>query len=82
MYLECTCIGIGIERWNRLMKGSKPLNYKWLKRRIKKYLPELYNALCMDFYNPYEEQTRVTKTHYILVHSSIEYFIKKQNDDE
>jgi len=55
MYLECTCIGIGIERWNRLMKGSKPLNYQWLKRRIKKYLPELYDALCMDFYNPYDE---------------------------
>ena len=78
MELECTCIGIGIERWNRLMEGSKPLNYKWLKQRIKKYLPELYNALNMDFYNPYENQARVTKTHYILVHSAIEYFICKK----
>ena len=82
MELECTCINIGIDRWNQLMKGAKPLNYEWLKRRIKKHMPELYDALGMDFYNPYENHTRVTGTHYILVHSSIEYFIKKQNDDE
>ena len=78
MYLKCTCIGIGIERWNRLMKGNKPLNYEWLRRKVKKHLPELYDSLGLDYYNPYEKQTRVTKTHYILVHSSIEYFISKQ----
>lgn len=78
MYLECTCIGIGIERWNRLMKGNKPLNYEWLRRKVKKHLPELYDSLGLDYYNPYENQTRVTKTHYILVYFSIEYFISKQ----
>jgi len=78
MYFECTCIGIGIERWNRLMKGNKPLNYEWLRRKVKKHLPELYDSLGLDYYNPYENQTRVTKTHYILVYSSIEYFISKQ----
>lgn len=78
MYLECTCIGIGIERWNRLMEGNKPLNYEWLRKKVKKHLPELYDSLGLDYYNPYENQTRVTKTHYILVHSSIEYFISKQ----
>ena len=78
MYLECTCIGIGIERWNRLMEGNKPLNYEWLRRKVKKHLPELYDSLGLDYYNPYEKQTRVTKTHYILVHSSIEYFISKR----
>ena len=77
MELECTCIGIGIDRWNKLMKGSKPLNYEGLRRRIRKHMPELYEALGMDFYNPYDNQTRVTRTHYILVHSSIEYFIHK-----
>ena len=77
MELECTCIGIGIDRWNQLMKGAKPLNYEWLKRKVKKHLPELYDNLSMDFYNPYGQQTCVTKTHYVLVHSSIEYFIKK-----
>ena len=77
MYLECTCIGIGMKRWNRLMKGARPLNYDWLVRRIRKHMPDLYEALGLNYYNPYEELTRVTKTHYILVHSSIEYFIKK-----
>jgi len=78
MELECTCIGIGIDRWNQLMKGNKPLNYEWLRRKVKKHLPELYDSLGLDYYNPYENHTSVTKTHYILVHSSIEYFIKKQ----
>jgi hypothetical protein len=82
MYLECTCIGIGIERWNRLMKGSKPLNYKWLKQRIKKYLPELYDALCMDFYNPYEEQTRVTMTHYITSWSTLQSSISLKSKQQ
>ena len=80
MELECTCVDIGTDRWNRLMKGSRPLNYDWLVRRIKKHLPDLYEALGLDFYNPYCEQTRVTRTHYILVHSSIEYFIRKKNE--
>ena len=60
------------------MEGNKPLNYEWLRRKVKKHLPELYDSLGLDYYNPYEKQTRVTKTHYILVHSSIEYFISKQ----
>ena len=77
MYLECTCSDIGIGRWNELMKGSRPLNYRWLVNRIKKNLPDLYTGLALDYYNPYCEQARVTKTHYILVSSAIEYFIKK-----
>ena len=58
-------------------ESSRPLNYDWLVRRIKKYMPDLYESLGLDFYNPYEEKTRVTRTHYVLVHSSIEYFIHK-----
>ena len=59
------------------MKGGRPINYRWLKNKIRKYLPELYGDLCLDFYNPWEDQCRVTKTHYILVHSATEYFIRK-----
>lgn len=77
MTLECTCVTISNEKWELLMKGSKPINYKWLVNKIKRELPSLYNDLCLDIYNPYVEQSRVTKTHYILVHSMIEYFIKK-----
>ena len=77
MELECTCVGIGEEKWNQLMNGGRKLNYEWLKRKVRKNLPELYNALSLDFYNPWEDQAKVTKTHYILVWSGIEYFIKK-----
>jgi hypothetical protein len=77
MTLECTCVTISNDKWELLMKGSKPINYKWLVNKIKRELPSLYNDLRLDIYNPYGEQSRVTKTHYILVHSMIEYFIKK-----
>ena len=77
MELEYTCVEISLDKWNSLMKGAKPINYKWLKNKIKKHLPNLYNDLCLDYNNPFGEQSKVTKTHYILVYSAIEYFIKK-----
>lgn len=46
-------------------------------QKIKKEIPNLYNSLALDFPNPYAAQCRSTPTHYILVHSAIEYFIKK-----
>ena len=77
MKLEYTCCEITLDKWNDLMKGAKPINYDWLKNKIRKHLPDLYKDLYLDYNNPYGQQSRVTKTHYILVHSSIEYFIKK-----
>ena len=77
MVLECTCVTISNEKWEMLMKGSKPINYKWLVNKIKRELPNLYSDLQLCMYNPYGEQSRVTKTHYILVHSMVEFFIKK-----
>lgn len=77
MYLECTCANITIDKWNELMKGAKPINYKWLVNKIKRELRYLYNELSLEFYNPYAEQCRVTETHYILVSSATEYFIRK-----
>ena len=78
MYLECTCSQISIEKWKQKMKNSRPLNYGWLVRRIKKQLPLLYKELCLEFYNPWENQCRVNREYYILVHSAIEYFIRKE----
>jgi hypothetical protein len=77
MYLECTCAEITSDRWNELMKDAKPINYKWLVNKIKRELRYLYDDLLLEYYNPYAEQCRVTKTHYILVHSATEYFIRK-----
>ena len=77
MYLECTCEQISADKWAKLMKGGKPINYKWLVNKIKRELPCLYNELSLQYYNPWENDCKQTKTHYILVHSAIEYFIKK-----
>lgn len=77
IYLECDCTSVNIQRWNELMKGARKCSYKKLVKRIKNELPELYDELGLAFYNPYEEQCKQTKTHYILVSSAIEYFIRK-----
>lgn len=77
MYLECTCEQISAGKWEELMKGGKPINYKWLVNKIKRELPYLYNELSLQYYNPWENDCKQTKTHYILVHSAIEYFIRK-----
>ena len=77
MYYETNCSCISIERWNELMRGARTCSYKRLVNRIKKELPELYRDLCLSYYNPFEEQCKQTNTHYILVHSAIEYFIRK-----
>lgn len=78
MMLEYTCAEITKDKWDELMKGAKPINYKWLVNKIKRELRYLYDELALEYYNPYEEQCRVTKTHYILVSSAIEYFILKK----
>ena len=77
MYYETNCSCISIERWNKLMRGARRCSYKRLVSRIKKELPDLYRDLYLEFYNPFEEQCKQTKTHYILVHSFVEYFIRK-----
>lgn len=77
MHLESTCIDMSAEKIQAILERSKPINYKWLISKIRKHLPELYSDLCLDFYNPYENQCRVTKEYYILVHSAIEFFIRK-----
>lgn len=78
MTYECNCSDISLSRWNELMNGAKPIKYQWLIKKIRKHIPGLYRELLLDLYNPYHHQCKSTKTHYILVHSSIEYFIRKQ----
>lgn len=76
--LECTCQDITQSEWDNLMKGKRKLNYEWLVKKIKKDCPDIYDDLRLDLKNPYSEYTFVTKTHYILTHSSVEYFFRKQ----
>lgn len=77
MYLDCTCANISLSQWKCLMKRKRKISYEWIKRKIKKGMPDLYKNLCLEFYNPWEDKTYSTKTHYILTHSAIEYFIRK-----
>ena len=77
MYLEYTCETISLSKWERLMQGARKASYKKLVRLIKKEIPSLYESLCLNLYNPWENDCKQTKTHYILVHSAIEYFIRK-----
>lgn len=74
--LEHTCVGISIYKHEKLMKGAKKANGKKIRQMIKKQLPDLYRDLSLDFYNPYENQSKRTDTHLIYIHSSIEYFLK------
>lgn len=77
MVYECCCADLSLNQWKERMKGIKPISYKWLVARIKKHLPQLYEDLLLQYHNPYENKCGVTKEYYILVHSAIEYFIKK-----
>ena len=77
MYLEAQCNTVTIQRWNELMKGTRRASYRRLVSRIKRELPDLYRALCLDYPNPYDNMCWRTATHFIFVHSAIEYFIHK-----
>ena len=77
MYLEYTCCDVSPQKLERLMKGKRRTNYRELKKRIKEELPELYAELALNLYNPWSSECGETDTHYILVHSAIEYFIRK-----
>jgi hypothetical protein len=73
---DTNCTAISINKWNQLMNKSVKANGKKIRALIKKYLPDLYEQLVLDFPNPYEHQCRRTKTHFIYIHSGIEYFLK------
>lgn len=72
-----TCSTFSADECERLMRGARRVSYKRLVAKIKKHLPRLYDDLALQYPNPYEDQCSQTKTHYILVHSAIEYFILK-----
>ena len=75
---QATCVGIGQNEWDRLMKGARQADRK---KVIKVAL--LAGVIDKDqakeetkrpYFNPYNHF--VTKTHIIYVHSAIEHFIK------
>ena len=81
MYLECTCADVTEQQWERLMNNARRISYKKLLSLIKKNLPDLYYGLGLNYPNPYSTQCKQTDNHYILVHSAIDYFIRKEDYD-
>ncbi len=75
---ECSCVDIGMLKWEQLMKGHTRAN----RREVVKIALEAgvidkeqaAMELRNPWYNPYNHFK--TKTHIIYVNSSIEHFIK------
>jgi len=72
--LECSCVNISARQWNILMENATKANKRAINKLVKKHIPDLYQYLSLHLRNPYNYYK--TKNHLILVHSSIEYFIK------
>lgn len=79
LYLECRCSDISKSKWDKLMANAKRFSYRKLVRMIKTELPEIYDDLALNLYNPWSTATKQTSTHYILVHSATEYFFRKED---
>ena len=76
--IECiaSCTSITIQQHERYMEGTTKANGMIIRKHIKNYLPDLYDSLYLDFYNPYEYRSVKKKGLLIYVHSGIEYFLK------
>lgn len=72
VYLECSCVGIGAEKFDELMLNSTRAD----RKRVEKILIDNGYLKSEDvrYYNPYSYYK--TNTHLVYVHSSIEYFYK------
>lgn len=71
---ECNCTGITQRKWDMLMHDVKVGNKTKINQLVRVFLPELYNSLALNYPNPYTYYW--TETHLIVVHSSIEYFLR------
>lgn len=74
--LIANCAGISYSRWTKYMEGTTKANGKTIRNLIKNHLPELYDELGLNFYNPYESNSVKKPGLLVYVHSSIEYFIE------
>ena len=75
---EATCVGIGQNKWDELMKGHTKANRKEVVKiaLLAGVIDEQQarEEIKRPYYNPYNHYK--TKTHIIYVHSMIEHFIK------
>lgn len=73
--LVSDCTSITLKQFDFLMEGAVKANGSKIRKMIKKQIPDLYESLALEFYNPYESNSKRTPTHYVYVHSGIEYFL-------
>jgi len=71
---ETDCTITSKYTWDKLMKNKTVANKRRIDKLVKEHVPDLFDSLALQFYNPYRYYK--TKTHLILVHSSIEYFLR------
>jgi hypothetical protein len=62
------------------MAGARKFSYKKAVALVKQHIPELFQALALEYPNPYSSSCRRTKTHVILAHSAIEYFLRIEDE--
>jgi hypothetical protein len=76
MYLVTTCCN-GWSEIEPIMNSSVKANYNKIIALIKKLMPEFYEALGLNYYNPWCGQTYRSKDneYIIITHSAIEYLI-------
>ena len=79
LWLEATCTGINLAQWNRWMDGATRADHRRIDSLVRKHLPELYEALSLNLWNPYHYLK--TRRHLILVHSAMEYFLRYGRDE-
>jgi hypothetical protein len=72
VYLECKCSDISKLKWDQLMNKATRADKKIINYLVRK--AGYCDGWLTKGYNPYNYYK--TKTHLILVHSSIEYFFK------
>ena len=75
-YLEykANCTEINQDEWQELMQNATIADKRKVNLLIKRFLPDFYQNLNLNFFNPYKYYK--TKSCLVVVHSAIEYFIK------
>ena len=79
LWLEACCCDISLAQWERWMAGATRADHRQIDRLVQQHLPELYEALSLNLWNPYNYFK--TRRHLILVHSGIEHFLAYRQDE-
>lgn len=74
LYLENTCSSVTIREYDKLYEKATRANKSTINKLVLDHLPDLYEGLALNLWNPYHYYK--TKTHLILIHSQIDYFLR------